>query len=443
MVLQIKIGIILQNILTLLLLFLLLPFNLLFVSFVVLLSIFRSKPPRSFSKTVMISGAKMTKALHLARAFYRGGYRVILLETHKYWLVGSRFSWCIDRFYTVPDCRSPEYSDSLLEIVKKEKVDIYVPVCSPVASYYDAKAIPVLQEYCQVFQPSAEVVALLDNKYSFGKTAQEFGLRVPESYIITDRQQVIDFDFSRSVHSYILKSIKYDAVRRLNLTKLPCETKEKTIEFVNSLPISLDNPWIMQEFIPGTEYCTHSTARNGQLRVHCCCQSSPFQVNYQSVRHPQILNWVETFVQKMNLTGQISFDFIHSAIDDQVYPIECNPRTHSAITLFYNHPHLAAAYVEDELQKTIEPLPDSRPTYWLYHELWRLITHLQDLTIVKERLKTIINGQEGIFSWTDPLPFLMVYHWQIPLLLLRDLIEQKGWVRIDFNIGKLVQPEGD
>jgi hypothetical protein len=36
-----------------------------------------------------------------------------------------------------------------------------------------------------------------------------------------------------------------------------------------------------------------------------------------------------------------------------------------------------------------------------------------------------------------------VNHWQIPLLILNSMRELKGWERIDFNIGKLVQLEGD
>ncbi|MFM7368238.1 MAG: ATP-grasp enzyme, partial [Sphaerospermopsis kisseleviana] len=43
----------------------------------------------------------------------------------------------------------------------------------------------------------------------------------------------------------------------------------------------------------------------------------------------------------------------------------------------------------------------------------------------------------------DPLPFLMVHHWQIVLLLLQNMVKLKGWVRIDFNIGKLVEIGGD
>jgi hypothetical protein len=33
-----------------------------------------------------------------------------------------------------------------------------------------------------------------------------------------------------------------------------------------SLSISLEKLWIMQEFIPGKELCTHSTVQNGELK---------------------------------------------------------------------------------------------------------------------------------------------------------------------------------
>jgi hypothetical protein len=37
----------------------------------------------------------------------------------------------------------------------------------------------------------------------------------------------------------------------------------------------------------------------------------------------------------------------------------------------------------------------------------------------------------------------MVHHLQIPSLLIGNLRHRKGWTRIDFNIGKLVEPGGD
>jgi hypothetical protein len=152
---------------------------------------------------------------------------------------------------------------------------------------------------------------------------------------------------------------------------------------------------------------------------------------------------VNHFVKELKLTGQVSFDFIE-AEDGTVYAIECNPRTHSAITMFYNHLKLADAYLNDAPDRDypLQPLPDSKPTYWLYHEVWRL-TGIRSFAQLQRWVNTILRGKDAIFSISDPLPFLAVHHWQIPLLLLGNLQRLKGWIRIDFNIGKLVEIGGD
>jgi predicted ATP-grasp superfamily ATP-dependent carboligase len=425
---------------TLLLLLLVLPLNLALTAIALLRSIV-VKPPRKVAahpKTILISGGKMTKALQLARSFYGAGHRVVLVESHRYWLTGHRFSRAVDRFYAVPKPQEKVYVETLLAIVRREEVDVYVPVCSPVASYYDAVAKQALSKYCEVLHLDPDRVQQLDDKYQFSALAASLGLAVPDAYRITEPQQVLDFDFSQQPQPYILKSIPYDSVRRLDLTRLPCATPQETAAFVESLPISEANPWIMQAFIAGQEYCTHSTVRDGELQVYCCCRSSAFQINYEQVDKPEIEAWVRQFVKGLKLTGQVSFDFIQAA-DGQVYAIECNPRTHSAITMFYNHPDVASAYLEDG-SAMIQPLPSSRPTYWFYHEIWRLVTQPAKAA---ERLKIIASGKDAIFDWSDPLPFLMVHHAQIPWLLLENLWQLKGWVRIDFNIGKLVEPAGD
>lgn len=438
-----------KNLGTLTLLLTAFPINLLVVLTALLWSFlsppFQKKPVLAQNpKTIMLTGGKMTKALQLARSFHTAGHRVILVEAHKYWLTGHRFSNAVDRFYTVPaPHKDPQgYTQALLNIAKQENVDVYVPVCSPVASYYDSLAKPVLSGCCEVFHFDAQVTKMLDDKFAFAEKARSLGLSVPKSFRITDPQQVLDFDFSHEKRKYILKSIPYDSIRRLNLTKLPCDTPEETAAFVKSLPISAEKPWIMQEFIPGQEYCTHSTVRDGELRLHCCCNSSAFQVNYENVDQPEILQWVSHFAQELGFTGQASFDFIQ-AEDGTVYAIECNPRTHSAITMFYNHPGVADAYLGNEpLPEPLQPLPDSKPTYWLYHEVWRL-NEIRSLKQLQTWVRNILRGKDAIFEVNDPLPFLMVHHWQIPLLLLDNLRRLKGWIRIDFNIGKLVELGGD
>jgi hypothetical protein len=219
--------------------------------------------------------------------------------------------------------------------------------------------------------------------------------------------QIVNFDFPKG-RSYVLKRIDYNPVGRLDLPRLSRRTPQHNAALAQWLPISEDDPWILQEFIAGREYCTHGAAASGRLQVYACCESSPSQLNCAMVDKPEIRSWVEQFVGALGVTGQFSFDFIQAA-DGKVFAIECNPRTHSAITLFHNHPQLASAYLEHG-HPVITSLAGARPAYWIYHEVWRLLTQRGRWA----RLKSILRGWDAIFTWWDPLPYLMVHHLQIP-----------------------------
>ncbi len=130
--LETKIAAIIQNILTLTLLLLALPINTAIVFiYLVVGAIFRTQTSKTSNpKNILISGGKMTKALQLARSFHAAGHRVVLVETHKYWLTGHRFSQAVDKFYTTPaPQKDPEaYIQALEEIVKRENIDVYIPL---------------------------------------------------------------------------------------------------------------------------------------------------------------------------------------------------------------------------------------------------------------------------------------------------------------------------
>ena len=401
---------------------------------------------KAAKKRVLITGGKMTKALQLARSFHRDGHEVFLVETDKYWLSAHQFSRAVKQFFTVPapEEDSDAYCQALLKIAKSNNIDLFVPVSSPVASYYDSLAKKALEPACESLHLEPEETAILDDKYAFCTKAAALGLSTPKVFRITDPQQVLDFDFAKDGSQYIIKSIPYDSVFRLDLTRLPFVGMNVGMnEYVRSLPISESKPWVMQEFIRGEEYCFHATVRKGKIRLHCCSKSSPFQINYEQVDNLAIYQWVETFVKKMALTGQICFDMIQTE-DGTVYPIECNPRLHSAITMFHDHPGVAEAYLSDGPpdEPPITPLPHSQPTYWMYHELWRLLS-VRSFAELKDWWNKVTEGTDAVLKADDPLPFLMLHNWQIPLLLLNNLRRLKGWVKIDFNIGKLVELGGD
>jgi hypothetical protein len=387
-------------------------------------------------KTVLVSGGKMTKALHLARAFHLAGHRVVLVESAKYRWTGHRFSRSVAAFHCTPEPSDPRYPQALADIIAAENVDVFVPVSSPVASVPEAAVRELVGERCEVLHGSAALIAALDDKRDFSRLVAAMGLSVPDSVLVTDPADVERFDFPPD-KPYVLKRLSYNPVGRTDLTRLHRDTPEHNAAFTRSLDISPSQPWLLQEYVEGQEYCTHSTVRNGAVTVYGCCESSAVQLNYAFADRPAIHTWVTRFAGALGITGQVSFDFIEAA-DGQVYAIECNPRTHSAITMFHDHPELAAAYLGDH-HREIVPLPTSTPTYWIYHELWRLLRGPDRL----RRLRVIARGRDAIFAGWDPLPYLGVYHLQIPALLIDNLRHRKGWRRIDFNIGKLVETGGD
>jgi predicted ATP-grasp superfamily ATP-dependent carboligase len=405
----------------------------------------RQAPVAQERLTVLVSGGKMTKALILCRVFHAAGHRVVLVEAEKYRWTGHRASRSVDVFRTIPGPTDPGYAAALLRVVEEESVDVYVPVCAPATAIADARAKALLETRCRVLHLEPGEVELLDDKAAFARRAAELGLPVPETHEVRSAEEVLAFDFAaRPGRSFILKSIAYDPVHRLDLTRLPFgrtdADRAAMRRHVEALPIGADNPWILQEHVTGQELCTHGTVVDGELRVHLCCESSAFQVNYAMVDRPRVRAWVESFVGELGLTGQVSFDFIEGP-DGTPYAIECNPRTHSAITMVEHHPALAAAYLGGTFAgEPLAPEPSSRPTYWLYHELWRLLVAERPRTAT---LRVLREGRDAMWDRRDPLPFLLEHHRQVPVLLLRSLVRRRDWIRIDFNIGKLVEAAGD
>lgn len=394
-------------------------------------------------RTILISGARMTKALVLARAFASAGHRVIMCESEGYALNAHRFSRAVHAFELLPRIDSPYYARRLKRLIARHDVDVYVPVTSPAGSLVDSALAPDLGELCEVLHAGPEHISALDDKAQFAQAAQGAGLAVPYTLKVTSAEDVLDFDFAGHDRPFILKSIAYDPVGRLDMTRLPMADRAAMERHVRALPIRPENPYVLQEFIAGTEYCTHGFFRDGALRVHCACASSAFQVNYAHLNKPAIRKWVEAFGKALGFTGQASFDFIEAEDDGRIYAIECNPRTHSAITLFAGDERLIAAYL-DKAGNTpaIEPRPDAQPTYWLAHEIWRLIDPAARGARGRQ-VANLLEGRDAVLAKGDPLPFLALHHLHVPALLLRALANGRDWHRLDFNIGKLVMAGGD
>lgn len=418
-----------------LLLFLLaFPLTLMITLITLIISCFiRSSSTKNINgKRILISGGGMTKSLQLARSFHSAGHYVVLTDEYSY--ATHRYSRSVSRFYLCADSdQTDEYIQSIVDIVKREQIEIFLPVSHSSNECLDGLVKQALIPLnCQTLHADFEQVQMLSNKQKFIDYAQSRGLNVPKSFYITDPNQILSFDFSQEKRSFILKSLRYNTIARTNLVQIPRPTRKETIAYVNSLIINEQYPWIMQEYLHGKEYCTHGMMRNGHVQVYACCPSSSWLLNYKHLNtKPEILQWVKEFARDLKLTGQASFDFIESDDDGLIYALECNPRTHTAITTFYNQPFLARGYLENNF---VQPMDNSREIYWLYHELWNLI-QMKDILRI---MKLFLYGKEAIYSLDDPWPFFLHYSFHMPRVIFYHLIHRKFYARIDCNLALLL-----
>jgi len=70
----------------------------------------------------------------------------------------------------------------------------------------------------------------------------------------------------------------------------------------------------------------------------------------QKLLNTGMISFTETYASKLGseVAGQVSFDFlvVHEDGGVKLYPIECNPRTHTAVVLFSHDPKaLTDAYL--------------------------------------------------------------------------------------------------
>lgn len=417
----------------------------------------RRRPVTADSPVVMVTGGKMAKSLHMARWFWKCGYRVVMIETDKYWLVGSRWSRAVTAFETVPCPRTDArgYVDGLRRVARKYDAKFFVPVASPAAAVADASAKPLLEGAgCRVLHFDLQECQQLDNKHEFCELVSSLDMTSLKSWNVPteDAARHLNRELAEanSGVQYVLKNLEYDPIHRLDLFLLPCD--EGMLEAylcrvrMDGNPIEPHRPWQLQQFVEGKEYTSFAVLRDGEVRALTTAESSPSQLNYEHVDSKDIEDWMKDFARKTNLTGQLCMDFMKDSTTGVSYPIECNPRIHSQCVCFLDDVTFGDAVLAEDFKKTLLPTKGAPPVFWLYNEVMKVLPDAVfnygkgDLITLGTRLLT---EREADLDPEDPLPFLMRNHFQLPGLLLGTMMRGTPWKKLDFCIGKVVELSGD
>jgi hypothetical protein len=165
-------------------------------------------------------------------------------------------------------------------------------------------------------------------------------------------------------------------------------------------------------------------------------------------------------------TGHLSFDFLVEKHDDDgdsgdvvLYPIECNPRAHTAVVLFDQTPEMAGAYLsvfEDAISDygidtPVYPKAPTKSYFWLGHDLvtYGILPVLDALSGCagwsdvsdgwKVLAQHLMYWKDGTFTLADPVPFFVLYHLYWTAKFVESLRTGKKWSRINVSTTKMFE----
>jgi len=445
-------------------------------------------------KTVLVTGVSMTKGLTIARNLAQHTpHRIIGADISA--LSPGRFSSAISKYYCLDtpsgDDAEP-YIDSILTIIRREKVNLWISCSSVVAAVEDGQVVRLAEQqakeqgrHFEAIQFREDVVEKFHEKDRFIEYIESLDLPIPESHRCTSPYEALDVlmgELHRTPtksgrtaprRHFIMKPIGVDDKARNNMmTLLPLRTPEATARYITSLNISKENPFQLQQFIKGKEYCTHALVIRGKVEAFTSCPSLELLMHYKplpasSPLSQKMLEFTERVCQDggETFTGHLSFDFLVEDDDKggnaKFYPIESNPRAHTAVVLFEQTPEMAEAYMSifnrpnpllsRSKSGPVYPRTPTYSYYWIGHDLVSLvIIPLLDLLFGATTLQCafkelvtfwnhVVYWKDGTYTFEDPIPFFVLYHVYWPSKFLDALVKGKSWSRINVSTTKMFE----
>lgn len=325
--------------------------------------------------TVMMSASGSQFAPGIIKCFKDNGEREIKV-------VGGDMStdptnkYLVDKFYRVPAVKDPTYADVLLDICKKEKVDIFFPQMSaelPVLleniSRFDDAGIKVsitrndslyiannklkLFEFMKENNIPVSKFAVISSLDDFDKAIQEVGYpEKPVCVKLTESSgargvRVIDDSKSRY---HIFAHEKPDSFY------ISYEDMKKTLEDADEFP-----ELMVMEYLSGDEYDVDLVADNGKV-LFMAGRRNPVMVmsiTQESVleKNEEAYRIAEKIVEKLGLDGVIGIDY-KFAEDGSCRLLEINPRIDATVSVFaaggLNLPYLQVKHLLGEELPDVE-----------------------------------------------------------------------------------------
>ena len=274
---------------------------------------------------VLITGARAPVTLHLSRLFHAAGHQVVLADSQRFPL--AKATRTKKAYIRLPPPRGnvPAYANAVANAVEKHGCDLVIPTCEEV--FFLAAARDLHGKAIPLFAPPLAVLADAHHKGTFAKRTAGFAAGPPPTDTVTSKAELLGLG---NAGQRVLKP----AWSRFGSRVLICPG-DAELAMVEPSP---EDPWVVQDYLPGEEICAYGVAVNGAL-----CAFAAYRPTYRAGRGAGIAfepvtdaaarGFAAAYTEATGWTGQLSFDFRRDAAG-RLHALECNPRATSGLHFF-------------------------------------------------------------------------------------------------------------
>ncbi|CAI7599626.1 unnamed protein product [Penicillium palitans] len=393
---------------------------------------------RFYPKTVLITGIGTTHGLTLARSWAVEGHRVVGADVTDLDLPvrsGGSMSKALVAFYQIP---KDHYISRLLDVIHREKVDLWIP-CSPnSSSIEDATARQVVESRtsCKCITFDTELASCFAHPDSFRQ--------------VQSRDSVHKILHRSPSKSYQISQAAPSADEKAML--LPRRTLSKTYTVVSEIQISKDRPWILQQQSRLGEIFADLLIVRGHVQAIKVRLSDSGSSTWGASRLDEALaasvhRLMQILAAKggVRLTGHLSVrlmideEFDTHSVRHTIYIAGCTPGANAVDNLLYDVPCPIAGYLSvfpsnpADTANIAATLSSTRsaptfaraailPAAFLQFSLFQFA--LTALEVVEAELVRLLFWKEPLFSFVDPVPWWWQVHVYQPLREIWVLMKQ-------------------
>lgn len=285
--------------------------------------------------------------------------------------------YLVDRFYKVPVATSDEYVDIVLDICRKENVDIYFPNISAEVTAVAKRKIDFEKIGTLISAPDKNSVEIANNKLKLYEFLQSKGISVPKFYGV---HSVEEFKVGCANLGYpkvpvCLKIVDGSGSRGVRIID---STRNRYQIFINEKPNSLFvtyeemlsilkeaddfHEMLLVEYLPGNEFTVDLLADHGKVKYLVGRENV---VSLMSIAQESIVRedsdayqMSVLVVQALGLDGNIGFDFIRNSEGKPIL-MDLNPRITATVSVIaaagVNLPYLRVKQLLNEVLPGVEP----------------------------------------------------------------------------------------